>query len=420
VPRAPYYEREIEVRFSRSYGPGRYDREYEERGLDYPIGYVRWTEQRNMAAFVELVASRRIDVAGLVLARVAVDDAADAYERLVSADVSPLGVVLSYEATEAPAPPRTVVSERRLGTTTTVNVIGAGSFAQRILIPGLRKAGFRLGAVASAKGLSAKAAADRFGFARTAGVEEAIADPEAGLVAIATRHASHASLAEAALRAGKAVFVEKPPCLTFEELGALRAARAETDQPLFVGFNRRHAPLAIALRDHVREPGAPVELLYRVNAGPLPSDHWLADLADGGGRLLGEGCHFVDFACWVVGAPPVAIACTSAGRFALSLGFPDGSVATILYAVGGADGLAKEYVEAHAGGRSACLDDFRALSLHGGPRRRSRRRGKQDKGHLAQFAALLSDGGSSRGADVDPLDSMASTLEAASLARGEM
>jgi predicted dehydrogenase/threonine dehydrogenase-like Zn-dependent dehydrogenase len=430
VPRPPYFEREIDIRFSRSYGPGRYDREYEERGLDYPIGYVRWTEQRNMASFVDLLGTKRIDVSGLVLERVGVDNAPDAYERLVTAGSSPLGVVLQYDpSASTAASDRSRVNGQRVSPPTTtgepvVNVIGAGSFAQRILIPGLQHAGFALGVVSSAKGLTANAAADRFGFVRAVTVEEALTDPAADLVAIATRHATHASLAESALRGGRAVFVEKPPCLTGEELTALRAARAESGQLLAVGFNRRWAPLAVRLREHVQATGAPMELVYRINAGALPPGHWLSDPADGGGRLVGEGCHFVDFACWMAGELPDKVSCVlrrspdaqpaAAPSFSIALGFPGGSLATILYSASGSPRLGKEYVEAHAGGLTGVLDDFKELVLQG-PKGRTRARDKGDKGHRAQFRAVkeLVAGGTVT-VEPDPLDTMAVTLRALS------
>jgi predicted dehydrogenase/threonine dehydrogenase-like Zn-dependent dehydrogenase len=422
VPRAPYYEREIEIRFSRSYGPGRYDREYEERGLDYPIGYVRWTEQRNMAAFLDLVAQGRIDVDGLISERISIEHAAEAYERLLSGAGSPLGVVLQYGSTEPRQEPAPRPARRATALHPRVNVIGAGSYAQRVLVPNLKDAGFSLGAIASAKGLTAKAAADRFGFAAVATAEDAIGDPDAELVAIATRHASHASLAQAALRAGKAAFVEKPPCLSDDELEALRSARLESGHSLFVGFNRRYAPFAVALRDHVREPETPIELLYRVRADPLAPEHWINDPEDGGGRLLGEGCHFIDFASWVIGAIPTSVGCVGAAgptgpiagsqTFAIVLGFADGSVATILYGVGGSQAVTKEYVEAHAGGRSASIDDYRTLTLYGRRGRPVRRVARQDKGHAAQFAALMAELQSPRRVELDPLDSMQTTLEA--------
>lgn len=438
LPRAPCYDHEVDIRFSRSYGPGRYDREYEERGLDYPIGFVRWTEQRNMAGFVALLASGRVDVGTLVLERVPVEQAADAYDRLIAAKESPLGVVLTYHPMElrsgaangtyAASPNGNETTNRPARTSrtaTTVNIIGAGSFARRILIPGLHRAGFTLGAVASAKGLSAKAAAEDFGFTRALRPADAVDDPNAAIVAIATRHASHAALAEAALRAGKVVFVEKPPCLTMAELEALRLAVDASRQPLFVGFNRRHAELAVALRDHLRLPGTPIDLVYRVSAQPLSADHWLGDPQDGGGRLIGEGCHFVDFACWVVGSAPQAVKCMSFGDhghslsvadgFTIVLEFGDGSLATVLYTARGASGLSKEYVEGHAGGRSAILDDFTKLTLLGNrrPVRIARRR---DKGHARQFLELhrlLTGASDSQSLTVPaPLDSMEATLAA--------
>ncbi len=428
VPRAAFYEKEIELRLSRSYGPGRYDRSYEERGLDYPIGYVRWTERRNMEAFLRLVATGKLNVDALVSERIGIEDAPAAYDSLVDTDRSPLGILLTYDETPAPVSPEL----RKLPPAGGANLrgvalIGAGSYAQRVLAPGLKSAGFTLSSVASASGLSARAAADRFGFRHAAGVEEALTDPDAGLVVIATRHASHAALSSAALQAGKAVFVEKPPCLTAAELGDLRAALTASGRPLIVGFNRRHAPLARAFRDHVREARLPFQLLYRVNAEPLPEQHWINDLSDGGGRLLGEGCHFVDFACWMAGAPPQRVSCVAAPehdlplaaaqRFAITLEFPDRSLATISYGTGTA-GVGKEHVEAHAGNRSALLDDYRTLTTYVGRRRQTRRSRSQDKGHAAQFAGLHSR--LAAGAQPDPvphLDTMEATLAALASAR---
>lgn len=397
--RAPYYEKELDLRLSRSYGPGRYDREYEERGLDYPVGYVRWTERRNMAAFVDLLASGRVDALRLVTERVPIASAADAYERLLAPGRSPLAILLEYTDSEDHRPAKAlpgVAAPAR--SATAAGVIGAGSFAGRILIPALRDAGFELCSVASARGLSASSAAERFGFERAVGPDELLADPTLGLVVVATRHSSHASLAAAGLRAGKAVFVEKPPSITFEGLAELRLAQAESGLPLAVGFNRRHAPLAVELRRHVREAGRPIELLYRVNAGPLPDDHWLNDVEDGGGRLVGEGCHFIDLACWVVGSVPKAVTAHlvpergapigSAQSFVVGLAFADGSVSTILYHAGGASGLPKEYLEAHAGGRSAVLDDFQTLKLFEGRRRGRERSRGGNKGHVAQLHHL--------------------------------
>ncbi len=399
IPRAPYYEKELELRLSRSYGPGRYDSQYEERGLDYPIGYVRWTERRNMRSFVELVAAGRLDVKGLVTDRFPVEDAEAAYEALVSADTSPLAMIINYEPTSLPS--AEPASERKwtppTSSSPSTGLIGTGNFAQGTVAPGLQRAGFRLAAVSSASGRSAHAAKDQFAVDRLLSPDEILADPSIEVVAIVTRHATHAAYATAALKAGKAVFVEKPACLTWDELDELKDAAAD-GPPLLVGFNRRYAPLARSMRDHVAGRDHPVELLCRVNAGPLPEDHWLNDPDEGGGRLVGEGCHFIDFACWFVGALPRRVSTmmraapgeplAAAQSFSVALDFEDGSIATILYGSGGATGLGKEYFEAHAGGRSAVLDDFTALVTYDGRRKQTKKGKGRDKGHDAQFRYL--------------------------------
>jgi predicted dehydrogenase len=404
IPRAPYYDKELDLRLSRSYGPGRYDGEYEERGLDYPIGYVRWTERRNLRSFVELLAGGRIDVKGLVTDRFPIDRAEEAYEKLVSEDVSPLAMIITYEPSlpTVMSPSREPTSPRRwspTSSTPSIGLIGTGSFAQGTVAPGLQRAGFRIAAVASASGRSAHAAKDRFGVERLLSPEEIIADPAIDAVAVVTRHATHAAYATAALRQGKAVFVEKPACLTVEELGELQAATGDGGPPLLVGFNRRYAPLALKMREHVAGRGQSVELLCRVNAGRLPDGHWLNDLDDGGGRLLGEGCHFIDFTCWFVSALPQRVSTimrsqpdeplATAQSFSVTLDFADGSIATILYGSGGASGLGKEYFEAHAGGRSAVLDDFTELVTYDGRRRQAQKARGRDKGHNAQFRHYL-------------------------------
>jgi predicted dehydrogenase/threonine dehydrogenase-like Zn-dependent dehydrogenase len=426
VPRAPFYEKELDLRLSRSYGPGRYDREYEERGLDYPIGYVRWTERRNMESFLDLVARGTVDVDRLISKRIPIDDCEQAYDELVGSSGSPLGIVLQYRSAPVvrDGRPAVAVPSAAMVAATNLGVIGAGSFAQRILIPRFKDAGFSLVAVASHSGLSASAAAERFGFRQVVAPTELIADPDVALVAIATRHSTHADFARLALNAGRAVFVEKPPCLTETELHALREAREAASRPLIVGFNRRHAPLALELREHVGGRHAPIELLFRVNAGHLDPDHWLNDVDEGGGRLLGEGCHFIDFACWLVGAMPESVFCgmpvrrgvalAAAQQFSCTLTFGDGSIATVMYGAEGADRLGKEYVEAHSAGCSAVLDDFRSLTLYDGRRRRVSRSRRQDKGHASQAMQLheLLATSPSTTSECDPLGSMAVTLAA--------
>jgi predicted dehydrogenase len=391
-----------------------------------------------MTAFLELVRAGKVSVKELITDRVAVTEAPEAYERLVSSDQSPLAILIEYPTTQSSdgEPMNGRSSEKSISalrarpsaSTLAVGVIGAGSFAQRILIPGLKEAGFDLVSVASEGGVSAQAAAERFGFGRAATVDEVIGDATVDLIAIATRHSSHARLAAAALRAGKSVFVEKPPCLSFDELKDLRAASQESDRLLMVGFNRRHAPLAKLLREELSDQPDPLSAVYRVSAGALPADHWLNDIDEGGGRLLGEGCHFVDFACLLAGSLPERLSCSAGNAygqfrsatnsFTIVMDFPGGSSVTIIYTPAGSPDVGKEYAEAHAGATSLLLDDFRSLEVHrDGRARRIRRRG-HDKGHAAQFEQLrrvLSRVDSPD--DLDPLDTMAWTLRAAASAR---
>jgi predicted dehydrogenase len=398
VPRAPFYDKELELRLSRSYGPGRYDPEYELHGIDYPIGYVRWTEQRNIAAFLALIANGAVRPAELITHRFPFQDAERAFEALTSE--RPVAIALTYEGdrdgsgtpTEAakPAARRPPAGKPRLG------LIGAGNFATSTVIPGLLKAGFEPMFVASAGGLSAVSAQRRFGFRDSVSdPEEVLTSPEIDLVAIATRHDSHAELAARALEAGKAVYVEKPLALTWEELGRVREAQLSSNGVLMVGFNRRHSALAAELRalPHPRLSS------YRVNAGPLPPHHWLNDPARGGGRLLGEGCHFIDFLCDQADADPIQVTATgfpsrpglplaATDNFSVQIRFADGGVGSVTYAADAPSGPGKERIEVAAGGVSAVIDDFRRGSIWRGSSRAKIGRGTQDKGFFAEFELL--------------------------------
>lgn len=401
LDRGLMYEKELELRLSRSYGPGRYDRDYEERGHDLPAGYVRWTEQRNMQAFVDLLRDDRLDLEGLTTHRFPVERAAEAYEALSgSGDRRPFGILLEYSRAE----PR-VKPDRQLRTHTRaradrvrVGAIGAGNFARGTLLPAFRAAGAELAAVTTAGGMSAADVAQRFGFERAAeSADELLDDDSIDAIAIATRHSEHAQLVAEALRARKSVFVEKPLALNEEELADVESAVVESESILMVGFNRRFAPLIQRLADAL-PPGAERVVHARVNAGPLPADHWLNDPRDGGGRLIGEGCHFVDLLCHLVALHPrvahaVAVAqprrayeCSE--HFAATLLFDTGAVASLVYTGGGDPRLPKERIEAFGGGVSCVLDDFRRLELyHGG--RREIIKAKQDKGHRAEVACFV-------------------------------
>ena len=412
VPRSPFYEKELEIRLSRSYGPGRYDAQYEEKGLDYPIGYVRWTEGRNLVAFLDLLAQRKVDVQALITHRFPLTEAERAYALIEGKTKAPyLGVLLEYglPLAEATIPPLAGPIQVRppVGGTGKVGLalLGAGGFAQSMLLPHLRRhSNVRLRTVVTPSGLTARSVAERAGFEQCASEPEAaLADPDIRLVIIASRHDSHAELAIRALEAGKAVFVEKPLTISPEQLSlvveAYRQSAIGNQQSAFlmVGFNRRFAPLVVALRDFLAGAGEPLLFHYRVNAGYIPRDHWTQDPDVGGGRVIGEVCHFVDLLMHLVGRPPVEVyahVLPDRGRYsgdniAATLLFGDGSVGTITYAANGDRRLEKERLEVFGGGRAAILDNFRGLTLLSGGKRTVRKINSPDKGHRAEMLALV-------------------------------
>jgi predicted dehydrogenase len=408
LDRRRLYAKELELRLARSYGPGRYDHEYEQRGLDYPIGYVRWTERRNMAEFLRLLAERRVEVGDLVTHTFRIEEADRALDAVTDPDRRALGVVIEYATAPDDAAPKAAPSPpaRRRAFSPGVNVgfIGAGSFARRHLIPLASRNGLILHRVATASGLSAASAAEQFGFLRGAStLDELLGDEAIAGVVVATRHDLHGSLALAALEVGKAVFVEKPLCLTEGELAALRTRLEDGDAPpLMVGFNRRFAPLTRALIKHIDAAQGATNVVVRVNGGSLPTDHWLNDPQEGGGRLLGEGCHFLDLIVVLTGSDPVAVYAQarpcgdrplqSSEDFSVSIRFADGSLGVLVYGTAGAQTAGKELIEAHRGPRSGRIDDFRSLRLWGAGRARNQRVRGQDKGHegeMRTFAAVL-------------------------------
>ncbi|MDQ6671781.1 MAG: bi-domain-containing oxidoreductase [Chloroflexota bacterium] len=403
VPRNPYYEKELQVRLSRSYGPGRYDRSYEEDGVDYPVGYVRWTEQRNMEAFLDLVSAGRVHPSQLVTHRVPIADAERAYRIVTGEVVEPyLGILLEYPhrpAAEAPTQTRVEMRPARPAPSQTVRlgVIGAGSFARSVLLPALKKLDVEFRGVATWTAPSAQQTAARFGFGYAAtDWRQVVDDTAVDAVLVATRHDLHAGIAAAALRAGKAVFLEKPMALNEADLEDLLAACRSSDRVLQVGFNRRFAPTFQQMKARYAGRRAPLVLAYRVNAGAVASTSWVVDPVQGGGRLLGEVCHMVDTLVDLVGASVVSVyaqgsASVSLDDVVLTLTFGDGSIGTIVYASGGDRSLPKEYLEVLGGGCAAVLEDFRTLRVHAAGRT-SRLTGhfsSQDKGHTAELTAFL-------------------------------
>lgn len=406
LPRAQLYEKELRFRISRSYGPGRYDREYEERGLDYPIGYIRWTEQRNMEAVLELQARGRLRLEDLVEEVIPVEEAARAYSLLgAPAAQRPLGaIVLSYPAepaaaVAAPSPPVARPARLEEGALR-VGLIGPGRFASRVLIPAFIAAGARLEIVGGGSGQSAEAASRELGFARIAADEGGvILDPAVDAVVIATRHGTHAHLAKRALDAGKHVFCEKPLALSEADLEAVLVAAGSARGQLMVGFNRRYSPLITQMRDFLTEQEVPLTAAYRVSAGQIEQGSWVHDLDQGGGRAIGEACHFVDTLRFLVGKPITAIHAFGHGEpgtpvqardnLIISLSFADGSAGTIIYSAAGSTQLPKERLEVFRGARTAVLDDYRVLELYGPAGKRTVKTRSQEKGHREEAASFI-------------------------------
>ncbi len=405
LPRKAYYEKELNFVVSRAYGPGRYDSMYEEGGIDYPAGYVRWTEGRNLQAFVDLLSRGEIDVAPLITHRIPLERAAEAYD-LVTGEVgaSALAVLLDHRSAEDQPPNLstplgaegrviTLMPTPRSAAPVRIGVLGAGRFAQGVVLPILKKQrGVARIGIASARGLSAAEAGRRFGFAfATTEDDRILQDPEINTVAVLTRHNQHALQTAAALRAGKNVWCEKPLALSSDELDDVAQALAGTRGILTVGFNRRFAPLSRPLHDFLGTEPGPLTMVYRVNAGAVPPGHWYFDPSQGG-RVLGEVCHFVDYLTYLAGVVPRRVTARASGGedVVVTLEFPGGSLGTVVYAAHGDRSFPKERLEVFGAGKAAVLDDFRRLEMVTGGRRRTRRLWlRSDKGHAAQWEAFL-------------------------------
>ncbi len=386
LERTDFYNRELDFVISRSTGPGRYDRNYEERGIDYPIGYVRWTEQRNMGAFLRLIADGKLDVDSLISAEYPVQEADRAYQAVQQ---GALAVLLNYgepATVEDPARRRAVtrVAAPRAGRIG-VALVGAGNFARAVHLPNLKASPyFEVQAVVSDSITAAQAAQKIAAPLATTDLVLALDHPGVEAVVIATRHHLHARQAILAAESGKHVLVEKPMALTLSDCRAMIDAAQKAGVLLTVDFNRRLSPAAIALKQALDEVRSPKTIVYRINAGPLPASHWLNDPAEGGGRLLGEGVHFIDFVCGMLNAEPLAVSAqgSSDGQdFVLTMRFPGDSVGVVIYTAQGDPTFPKERVETFAGGGVAVIDDFRTLTFS---KLRGRAfRGAPDKGHRA-------------------------------------
>jgi polar amino acid transport system substrate-binding protein len=404
VRRRTFYEKELTLLMSRSYGPGRYDPSYEERGVEYPLGYVRWGEKRNLEEFLRLIADGKVDVAALTTHSFDIADAIDAYDLVLGKRREPfIGLVLKYPESDAPIARKVTLARSaepvgagKIG----VGFVGAGAFSQSVLLPALAKiADADPIVISSAGGLSAGHAGKKFGFREAAtDFDAVISDERVKAVVIATRHNLHAEQTAAALAAGKHVYVEKPLALDLAELGGIRDAYRDAGRILMVGFNRRFSPHAVAAKALFGGHGRPLVINYRINAGVVPGDSWVQDPSVGGGRVLGEVCHFVDLATYFTGALPVAVtASRTAGPGALpadadsvvaTIQFADGSLAAITYVSSGDASFSKERVEVAGGGSTAVIEDFRRTEAFTGGRRKVTKTA-QDKGHSAEMRAFF-------------------------------
>jgi len=406
LPRKLYFEKELHFQVSRSAGPGRYDSAYEEEGHDYPVGYVRWTEGRNLEAFVDLLANGKLDMQSLITHRFSIAEAPFAYELITGKrNENYLGVILTYP--QQSTQPRNKIN---LDTSMlqsieeqpiTLGVIGVGNYANAVFLPAISKiGGISLGGVASASGLSAQHAARKFGFSfASSSASDLINEGRINTIAILTRHQSHADLTLRALKKGKHVYCEKPLAIKKSEIDQIHEFLKKKKHPtLTVGFNRRFAPMTLKMKEFFQNSNEPFYAHYRVNAGFIPATHWLHDIEQGGGRLIGEACHFIDLILFIISRSPLRVNVASLpdcgkyhhDNFVITVDFEDGSVGSIAYLANGSKRLSKEYIEVFNNGKVAILNDFRSLELlddHNSIKQRSWL--KQDKGHQAAWAAFI-------------------------------
>jgi len=400
LPRRDYFQKELTFIVSRSYGPGRYDNDYEEAGHDYPVGHVRWTENRNMEAFLDLVAGGGVRPEVLTTHRFPIERATDAMQLILEGSEPHLGVVLTYPepSTDGAAQPSRIELPTNVGKgkgQVGVSFIGAGGFSRATHLPNLR--GVSKGAargVCDADGLAARAAADKFGFSFcTSQPDKVLSDDQTDLVILTTPHSKHSEAICKIVAAGKVAFVEKPLAISMEQLQDVVAAVDEHQGQVMVGFNRRFSPLALELKQFLAGRG-PLMMQYRCNAGPLPPDHWISDPAEGG-RIIGEACHFFDLFGFLTDAPPVQVTAAAPGTGSVddalvTVTYEDGSVGTLAYTSQGSSAAGKERLEVFAGGSTAVLEEYRQMWLYPRGGKSTRRKLMQpDKGHAAELAAVV-------------------------------
>ena len=438
LSRADFFEKELTFQVSCSYGPGRYDPNYEERGNDYPVGFVRWTEQRNFEAVLDMMSDGRLDVKPLISHRFAITDAEAAYE-LVGGGGPSLGILLEYPTVDQKPDaevrrttvelPRSTAGAPPARGNASIGFIGSGNYATAVLIPAFKDAGARLRTVASSGGVSGVHAGRKFGFeATTTDTDGVFADRDVNAIIVSTRHDSHAAMVCQALRAGKHVFVEKPIALKTDELRQIEAARAGCgDKPpvVMVGFNRRFAPQVAKLKSLLAGARGPKSFIMTVNAGAIPAEHWTQDRDVGGGRIVGEGCHFIDLLRFlaaerITSVRAHAMEAASGDTVSIDLGFADGSIGTVHYFANGSKAFPKERLEVFAQGRVIQLDNFRKMTGFGWPGFSKMNLWRQDKGQKACAAAFVNavaTGGASPIPFEELIEVAEATIAAADLAR---
>lgn len=404
VPREPYYQKELDLRLSMSYGPGRYDAAYEEYGHDYPFGYVRWTEQRNMQAFLELVATGKVRLKPLITHRFPIEQAESAYTLMMEGSTPYIAMVITYPSDRVRPLPRTIaVGTAQATRPLMLGIIGAGNHVKDMLLPPLQSMeNVRFCGICTASGLTAKTLAAKLTAAYcTSDSQSILDDPAINTVLIGTRHDSHAALTIKALLAGKHVFVEKPLCLTEDELESIRSVyekKAPDGLHLMVGFNRRFSPHALEARRFFASRVNPLVMLYRINAGRIPADHWVQHPDIGGGRLIGEMCHFIDYMQALSASTPVSLYASRIGRHSsgitddqcsIVLNFADGSIGTIIYTAEGSSELPKERFEAHADGRSLVMNDFIETQTYKDGKSTVFKTAKRDKGFTEEMSRFV-------------------------------
>lgn len=436
--RADFYEKELSFQVSCSYGPGRYDPNYEEKGQDYPLGFVRWTEQRNFEAVLDMLASGQLDVKPLITHRFAFEDAPKAYEAL-TAEKTGLGMLLQYTSPASQRMVRQVTLNPGASFTTlrpVMGFIGAGNYASRMLIPAFKAAGAQFHTIVTVGGINGVIHGEKAGFAEASTDMASLLDNATiNAVAIVTRHDTHARFVSDALAAGKHVFVEKPLAIDYEGLDAVRVAydTAQLDTKgapqVMVGFNRRFSPQVQKMKELLAPVREPKSFIMTMNAGAIPPNHWTQDNSVGGGRIIGEACHFIDLMRFLAGSPIVSVQARRMGdapglqvtedKAAITLGFEDGSFGTIMYLANGSSSFPKERVEVFVAGRVLQLDNFRKLKGYGWPGFSKMNLWKQDKGQNACAAAFLQ--AIEKGAPAIPPDEIfevaRATLDAAGILR---